>query len=812
MSSDDNHNVSPKYGSSFKKFLARRRLSSQSVSSLSTVGDGETSMGSVSVSGRPLIQKKKIINVILPTQDETQIEVETKAKVQELFDQIIALLGIQETQFFGLAIQQDGEFEFLDFKLKLSKYAPKTWKNGPGTGTDKSGKPIFSVYFKVQFYAEHVNLITDDNTRYHYYLQLRHNVLETPLPCCEENYFLLSAYALQADTGNYLSAIHKKNYFEPEKYFPKWVIERRGEDYILNNIPAMHRDQRGMSKTEAHIEFIKHASSCREHVMHFYSVKKNKSDSIPYILVGICTKGLQIYYEDVGGTKYLKYEYPWNSIRKLHFEKKKFEIQAEGVPESRKLVYHCASDSRAKTILQLCKVTHVFQVHTQVIVDKLKKIDQVNEKKKYRESYVSGDLEWELEQMLAAGSSNPESELQRHSVISTGSSNTTSGIVSDDKLEPVFDKSLTEEDEEIEHMITDPPFVDLGGVNFEFAGPVDQDFVPRGSLSFTDSESGLAMNPLELGEFTDRYALTQPIETSILLEETPIKVRQSMEQRNRHSQGYFSITGQSEHTDSEWSLEEDMETILVHRSNVESTPKDAVAATTAFTPVVQAAPTSAEPRHEIQAVAMATSVEESLKPRQVAEQSVQEELKKLRKSKEAETNVPLLSALCNDKSLLALAQKQQDGVQPDTPPLTRQETTESHASSTSSTLKEKASRNTSLNTLIVDSNSSVESENNSKAAEGLEHYRSCLGSLNKHQTLPTLSGAGRLEYEGKLHIDTALANSADGKIKCQTLPAKMSAGGHVIPVGHQEDIFREDKTSFSAPNLSPQPLVVSPGC
>ncbi|XP_078000811.1 uncharacterized protein LOC144453401 [Glandiceps talaboti] len=808
MSSDDNHNVPSKYGSSFKKFLGRRKLSAQSMTSISTVGDSDT----MSTTGRTFSSRRKFVNVVLPTQEETQVAVESKARGQDLFDQVVALLGIEESQYFGIAIQQDCEFEFIDFKLKLSKYAPKAWKNDSGYGADKAGKPLFTVYFKVQFYVEHVNLIVDDVTRHHYFLQLRHNILESPLPCSEENYFLLAAYALQADIGNYLCSIHKRNYFEAEKYFPKWVLERRGEDYILDNVPGMHCDQRGMSKTEAQNEFIKQASSCLEFVMHFYSVKKNKSDSMPYILIGVGTKGLQIYYEDVGGTKYLKYEYPWNSIRKLHFEKKKFAILAEGVPESRKLVYHCSTDSRAKNVLQLCKVTHSFQVHTQVLVDKLKKIDQANEKKKYRESYISGELEWDLDQMLAAGGGGyPEKELQRNSVISTGSSNTTSGIVGDDKLEPIFDKSLTEEDEEFEHMITGPPFVDQGRVSFEFTAP-DENYPTRSSQSFVDSEPILAMNPIDQAEYSERYALTQ-VENSILLEETPVKIKQSMDQKNRHSQGYFSITGQSENTDSEWSMEEEMELMFDQLKKEEPTIQEVVVTTSSLTPTVETPTTTMESKNEV-THGSSISVETSPKPKSKArqeQQSVQEELKKLRKSKEAD--VPLLSALCNDKTLLALAQKQEEGVQPETPPMCRPDT-DSHASSTSSTLKEKASRNTSLNTLIVDSNSSVESENNSKSAEGgLEPYRtSHLGSLNKHQTLPTLSGAGAKLHENKLHVDTALANSADGKVKCQTLPAKMNAGGNVIPSGDAEDIFRDDVTSFSAPNLSPQPQVVSPGC
>lgn len=39
----------------------------------------------------------------------------------------------------------------------------------------------------------------------------------------EEAYFLLAAYGLQADLGNYREPAHSGRYFEPQAYFPQWV-------------------------------------------------------------------------------------------------------------------------------------------------------------------------------------------------------------------------------------------------------------------------------------------------------------------------------------------------------------------------------------------------------------------------------------------------------------------------------------------------------------------------------------------------------------------------------------------------------------
>ena len=61
------------------------------------------------------------------------------------------------------------------------------------------------------------------STRQQYYLQLRDNLLHHSQLVSEEKCFLLAAYALQADHGDYNQTKHAANYFDPREYFPAWV-------------------------------------------------------------------------------------------------------------------------------------------------------------------------------------------------------------------------------------------------------------------------------------------------------------------------------------------------------------------------------------------------------------------------------------------------------------------------------------------------------------------------------------------------------------------------------------------------------------
>lgn len=64
---------------------------------------------------------------------------------------------------------------------------------------------------------------SDRTARYYYYWHLRKQVLHSQCVLREEAYFLLTAFALQADLGDFKRSKHYGKYFEPEAYFPAWV-------------------------------------------------------------------------------------------------------------------------------------------------------------------------------------------------------------------------------------------------------------------------------------------------------------------------------------------------------------------------------------------------------------------------------------------------------------------------------------------------------------------------------------------------------------------------------------------------------------
>ena len=74
------------------------------------------------------------------------------------------------------------------------------------------------------------------------------------------------------------------------------VLESHGEDYIVNNTPVVHKDLRNLSRSEAELRYIRETSTepC-SHNLHFYTLRKKKTDKACNAWLGICAKGIEIY-------------------------------------------------------------------------------------------------------------------------------------------------------------------------------------------------------------------------------------------------------------------------------------------------------------------------------------------------------------------------------------------------------------------------------------------------------------------------------------------------------------------------------------
>ncbi|XP_038628475.1 FERM domain-containing protein 1 [Tachyglossus aculeatus] len=325
--------------------------------------------------------------VLLPGRQQLRFNVGVKATGQELFQQVCDALNVKEPHFFGLSVVRNNEYLFMDLEQKLSKYFLKDWKKEIGQ-EDKKPSPPFIAFFRVQYYVENGRVITDKTSRHLYYCHLKDQVLRSQCPHKEEIYFLLAAYGLQADLGNYRAAAHVGKYFEPHAYFPQWIISKRGSPYLLQHAPEAHRDQRGLTSREAELRFIQEACLLDDVPVHLFKLRKDKKEERPTVALGLTLNGIHIY-EEVGRVRQLVCDFPWSRVGKLAFLGKKLEISPDGLPSARKLVFYTGCPVRSRHLLRLLSSSHQLFLHLQPLLRKLRQIEEAEEKKHYRESYIS---------------------------------------------------------------------------------------------------------------------------------------------------------------------------------------------------------------------------------------------------------------------------------------------------------------------------------------------------------------------------------------------------------------------------------------
>ncbi|KFV96414.1 PREDICTED: FERM domain-containing protein 1, partial [Fulmarus glacialis] len=318
--------------------------------------------------------ESRSVCVFLPTREQLSLAVGVKATGQELFQQVCDLVKIKEPHFFGLSIVKNNEYVFIDLEQKLSKYFSKEWKKETTKGTEKFSPP-FVAFFRVQYYVENGRVISDKVARQLYYCHLKEQVLMSRCNHKEEIYFLLAAYSLQADLGNYKEKVHAGKYFEPQAYFPQWIIAKRGSDYILKHAPEMHREQQGLSAKEAVLKFIKESCLLEDVPVHFYRLQKDKKEDRPTVILGLTLRGMHIYQE-VNHVRQLLYDFPWSHIGKLAFLGKKFEIQPDGLPSARKLVYYTGCPFRSRHLLQLLSNSHRLFLNIQPVLKQIRKLEE----------------------------------------------------------------------------------------------------------------------------------------------------------------------------------------------------------------------------------------------------------------------------------------------------------------------------------------------------------------------------------------------------------------------------------------------------
>ncbi|CAB1454090.1 unnamed protein product [Pleuronectes platessa] len=331
-------------------------------------------------------KQKRRVCILLPNKQHLDCIVTVKARAQEVLNSVLKQLGVSDLFIFGLAVLRDNEYLFLDLSLKLSKYFGKRWNRSSITVP-------FIVFLRVQYYVENGQLILSSKVQQLYYTELRQKVLRSQSRQQEALFFQLAASALQAEVGDLeqrdgnQEEKEERCYFLPEDYFPSWLIKRRGRDYLLQHCPALHSDLRGVTRSQATLQFIKEAGGLQDGPVTFYRMRQNKRERRSSILLGVVVKGVHIY-EEVEGKLCLLYDLAWTNIDRFTFQGRRFEVTAVGSLCLPELVFYTHSAFHSKHVLRHLTDSHRRHIDTRDAVSYIQQLEDMEASRFYNEAYI----------------------------------------------------------------------------------------------------------------------------------------------------------------------------------------------------------------------------------------------------------------------------------------------------------------------------------------------------------------------------------------------------------------------------------------
>ncbi|XP_077406689.1 FERM and PDZ domain-containing protein 2 isoform X2 [Vanacampus margaritifer] len=289
------------------------------------------------------------LTVVMPNGQNIAIKCEVKSRGGDVFDMIVAHANLVEHFYFGLAYIDDNEFFFVDNDTKISKVAPDSWKKVPST--------TFVLFFRVKFFVNDISTILHKQTHHQYYLQLRKDLLDDRLSCHEETALYLGALALQTEYGDCMPEVYGRNYYRPDQYVPKSVIEKRALPCILGELQRLHTNNGQMLTDESELEFLKVCLQLPEYGVLFHRVTREKKPVEGEIILGVCAKGV-IVYEVKDGCRSTSQTFYWRETETISSNRHRFVIECRA--SKKKHTFITETSKIAKYLCNLCSSQHKF--------------------------------------------------------------------------------------------------------------------------------------------------------------------------------------------------------------------------------------------------------------------------------------------------------------------------------------------------------------------------------------------------------------------------------------------------------------------
>lgn len=287
------------------------------------------------------VVSKSLFVISVEILDGTNIEctLSSESTGQDCLDVVCQKLSLNQPKFFGLQyISSSNNSSWLELDRPIKRQL------------DKYSRSLL-VYLRVMYYVvSGVRLITDEVTRYHYFLQLKQDVIEGKVLCTPQQAIELASYSMQAEFGNFDAERHTALYLKDFQLFPKRFIDPGLLESLTEAASRQHAALQNLPQGTAEEYYICLCQKLEGYGQEEYTVK-NKEGGEVVIAIGLT--GVSVAYPE-RGPKY----FGWSDISNVINHKKEFAIETVGGAEKAEFVF--TDTDTAKNAWRFCVLQHIF--------------------------------------------------------------------------------------------------------------------------------------------------------------------------------------------------------------------------------------------------------------------------------------------------------------------------------------------------------------------------------------------------------------------------------------------------------------------
>ncbi|XP_022250580.1 band 4.1-like protein 4A [Limulus polyphemus] len=274
--------------------------------------------------------------------DETELiqEIQGTTRGQDLLDVVFKHLNLLETAYFGLRfVDSSGHTHWLEPTKKVVKQL--------------KGISPCTLSFNVKFYASDPCKLTEEITRYQFFLQVKQDILQGRLPVSFELAPELFAYSVQSELGDYDYRRHHSGYVSEFRFLSNQTQELEAK------VLELHKGLVGQEPATAELNFLERVKWLDMYGVDLHPVMGE--NSIGYFL-GLTPSGVIVLRNKSKVGNYF-----WPRITKVYFKGKYFMLRVRDKNTGESTYgFELPSKKACKHLWKCCVEHHAFFRLTQV--------------------------------------------------------------------------------------------------------------------------------------------------------------------------------------------------------------------------------------------------------------------------------------------------------------------------------------------------------------------------------------------------------------------------------------------------------------